>query len=173
MIMEQTASSSAVVERTVLHTLIWTNAELFYSLKLGQTWYYVIFICISLASGEADFIYLYIAVFIFLDIFISYNIRELYICACAKSLQSCLTLCDPTDCSPPGSSVHGLLQARILEWVAIPFSSRSFPFRDQTWLSCTADRFFTIWATIVFIFFIGYLYFLFSFLKYFFDVDHF
>ena len=38
----------------------------------------------------------------------------------AKSLQSCLTLCDPMDCSPPGSSVHGILQARILEWVAMP-----------------------------------------------------
>ena len=36
--------------------------------------------------------------------------------------QSCPTLCDPRDCSPPGSSVHGILQARILEWVAIPFS---------------------------------------------------
>ena len=40
--------------------------------------------------------------------------------------QLCLTLCDPMDCSPPGSSVHGTLQARILEWVAIPFS-RGFP----------------------------------------------
>ena len=40
----------------------------------------------------------------------------------AKSLQSCLTLCDPVDSSPPGSSVHGILQARILEWVAISFS---------------------------------------------------
>ena len=44
-------------------------------------------------------------------------------CVCAKSLQSCLTLCDPVDCSPPGSSVHGILQARILEWVAISFSN--------------------------------------------------
>ena len=43
-------------------------------------------------------------------------------CACAKSLQSCLTLCNPMDYSPPGSSVHGLLQARILEWVAMSFS---------------------------------------------------
>ena len=42
---------------------------------------------------------------------------------CAKSLQSCLTLCDSMDCSPPGSSVHGVLQARILEWVAMPFSN--------------------------------------------------
>ena len=44
----------------------------------------------------------------------------------AKSLQLCLTLCDPMDCSPPGSSVHGILQARILEWVAMP-SSRDLP----------------------------------------------
>ena len=42
--------------------------------------------------------------------------------AAAKSLQSCLTLCDPIDSSPPGSSIHGILQARILEWVAISFS---------------------------------------------------
>ena len=47
--------------------------------------------------------------------FISINL-----CGGAKSLQSCLTLCDPVDCSPPGSSVHELLQARILEWVAVP-----------------------------------------------------
>ena len=39
--------------------------------------------------------------------------------------KSCLTLCNPMDCSPPGSSVHGILQARILEWVAIPFSRGS------------------------------------------------
>ena len=43
-------------------------------------------------------------------------------CMHAKSPQSCLTLCIPMDCSLPGSSVHGILQARILEWVAIPFS---------------------------------------------------
>ena len=42
----------------------------------------------------------------------------------AKSFQSCPTLCDPMDCSPPGSSVHGIFQARILEWVAIAFSRR-------------------------------------------------
>jgi len=47
-----------------------------------------------------------------------------------KSLQSCLTLCDPMDYSPPGSSVHGILQARILEWVAMPFSRRSSQPRD-------------------------------------------
>ena len=46
--------------------------------------------------------------------------------ACVKSLQSCPTLCNPMDCSPPGSSVHGILQARILVWVAMP-SSRDLP----------------------------------------------
>ena len=60
--------------------------------------------------------------------------------------QSCLTLCDPMDSSPPGSSVHGILQAKILEWVAIPFSRGSSQLRDQTWVSCIAGRFFTGWA---------------------------
>ena len=46
-------------------------------------------------------------------------------CVCAKSLQSCPTLCDPRDCSPPGSSVHGIFQARTLEEVAMPFSRGS------------------------------------------------
>ena len=61
-------------------------------------------------------------------------------------VQLCLTLCNPwTVWSPPGSSVHGILQARILEWVAIPFSrGASWP-RDQTWVSCIAGRFFTFW----------------------------
>ena len=61
-------------------------------------------------------------------------------------LQSCLTLYDPMDCSPPVSSVHGILQARILEWTAIPFSRGSSWPRDWTWVSCIAGRFFTIWA---------------------------
>ena len=52
--------------------------------------------------------------------------------------QSCPTLCDPVDCSPPGSFVHGILQARILEWVAIPFSRGSSQPRDQTQVSCIA-----------------------------------
>ena len=61
--------------------------------------------------------------------------------------QSCLTLCNPMDCSPPGSSVHGILQARILEWAANPFSRGSSRPRDWTCVSCIAGRFFTIWAT--------------------------
>ena len=56
-------------------------------------------------------------------------------CVCAKSLQSCPTLCDTMDCSPPGSSVHGISQARILEWVAMPFSRGYSPLRDRTRIS--------------------------------------
>ena len=56
------------------------------------------------------------------------------LCACcAKLLQSCLTLCDPMDCSPLGYPVHGILQARILEWVAMPCSRRSSRSRDRTY----------------------------------------
>jgi len=61
--------------------------------------------------------------------------------------QSWLTFCDPMDCSPPGSSVHGILQEGILVWVAISFSRGSSWPRDQTCVSCTAGRFFTVWAT--------------------------
>ena len=51
---------------------------------------------------------------------------EFYLAAAAaKSLQSCPTLCNPMDCSPPGSSIHGILQARILEWVSMPSSRGS------------------------------------------------
>ena len=57
------------------------------------------------------------------------------------------TLCDPMDCSLSGSSVHGILQARILEWVAIPFSKGSSWPKDQTQVSCIAGRLFTIWTT--------------------------
>ena len=58
--------------------------------------------------------------------------------------QLCLTLCDTMDCSPPGSFLHGILQARILEWVTIPFSRGSSQLRDRTWVSCTAGIFFTV-----------------------------
>ena len=54
------------------------------------------------------------------------------VCVRANSLQLCPTLCNPMDCSPPGSSVHGILQAKILEWVAMPSSQRSSLPRDQT-----------------------------------------
>ena len=59
-------------------------------------------------------------------------------CLHAKLLQWCPTLCDPVDCSPPGSSVHGILQARILEWVAMPSSRGSSQPRDRTCVSCVS-----------------------------------
>ena len=59
-----------------------------------------------------------------------------------KTVQSCLTLCDPMDCT-----VHGILQARILEWVAYPFSRGSSQPRGQTQVSCIAGELLTSWAT--------------------------
>ena len=56
----------------------------------------------------------------------------------AKPLQSCLTLWEPLDCTLPGSSVHGISQARMLEWVAIPFSRGPSRARDQIHVSCVS-----------------------------------
>ena len=61
--------------------------------------------------------------------------------------QSCPTLCDPLNCSLPGSSIRGIFQARILEWVAISFCRGSSLPRDWTRVSCILDRCFTVWAT--------------------------
>ena len=69
---------------------------------------------------------------------------------CVPSVtQSCATLCDSMDCSLPGSSVHGILQTRILEWVATSSSEGSSSFRDQTHISCvscTGRRILCHWA---------------------------
>ena len=62
------------------------------------------------------------------------------VCVCVLLAQLCPTLCDPTDCSLPGSSVHGILQARTLEWVAMISSRGSSQPRDQTQVSHTAGR---------------------------------
>ena len=65
----------------------------------------------------------------------------------AELLQLCPTLCNSMDCSLPGSSVHGILQARTLEWVAISFSrGHSLP-RNRIQISCIVGRFFTVWVT--------------------------
>ena len=64
-----------------------------------------------------------------------------------KVAQLRLTLCSPTDCNLPGFSFHRISQARILEWVAIPFSREASHPRDQTWVSCLEGRFFPVWAT--------------------------
>ena len=71
---------------------------------------------------------------------------DLWYCYCLVT-KSSLTLCGPMDCSPPGSSVHGISQGRILEWVAISYSRASSWARDQTRVYCITGRFYTIWAT--------------------------
>ena len=68
------------------------------------------------------------------------NCIKIYMCVHA---QLCPTLCDPMNCSPPGSSVHGILHARILEWVVISSSNGSSQPRDWICISCIAGRFFT------------------------------
>ena len=82
----------------------------------------------------------------------SYTLQE--ICQLPKAesesksefTQSSRTLCDPMDCSLPGSSLHGILQARVLEWVAISFSRGSSWPRDRTRVSRIAGRRFNLWA---------------------------
>ena len=66
---------------------------------------------------------------------------NLHRCVCLVT-QSCLTLCDPLNCSLPGFSVHGILQTRIMEWVAMPSSRGSSHPRHRTQVSCIAGRFF-------------------------------
>ena len=86
-------------------------------------------------------------IFYFIETYLIYNIvllivssvqqRDSGMCAvlCLVA-QLCWTLCDPMGCSPPGSSVHGILQARILEWVAMPSSKGSSQRMDRTQVSC-------------------------------------
>ena len=74
------------------------------------------------------------------------QIKWIY-CGCLLVAQSCPTLYDLVGCSPLGSPVHGILQARILDWVAMSFSKGSSWPRDQTPFSCMAGSLYTIWAT--------------------------
>ena len=76
--------------------------------------------------------------------FVSFRIEWFDLLAVQGTLKSLL---QHHICIPPGCSVHGILQERILEWGAIPFSRGSSPPREKTQVSCIADRFFTIWAT--------------------------
>ena len=66
---------------------------------------------------------------------------------CCLVAKSCLTLCDLMDCSPPGSSVHGIFQARMWKWVAISFSKVSFQPTNRTWGSCIGRLILYHWAT--------------------------
>ena len=123
-----------------------------FSLKIVQS--LCIFTC---AFIYKIYIYVYMCACICLCIYITY----MYICIWRSEVtQSCLTLCDPIDCSLLCSSVHGIFQGRVLEWVAISFSRGSSWPRDWIQVSRTVGRCFTIWATyIVYIYYIDiYLY---------------
>ena len=79
------------------------------------------------------------------SILVCFSFKNFLFYCCYRSVaQSCLILCDPTYCSPPGSSVHRILQTRILEWVAIHFSRESSRPRDWTLVSHIADWFFIV-----------------------------
>ena len=79
-------------------------------------------------------------------IFLGSKITVMVTAVKVKVAQSCPALCNPVDCSLPGSSLHGIPQARILEWVAISFRGSSQP-RDRTWVSRIPGRRFNLWAT--------------------------
>ena len=109
---------------------------------MGESYFSILILLLSLASFDN----LCVCVCPFLRSFIQKYIP----CHCKSQTVNCSVGSNslwPLDCSLPGSSVHGILQARILEWIAIPFSRGSSQPRDQTCVSHIEGRFFTIWAT--------------------------
>ena len=84
----------------------------------------------------------HLVITLYLQNFLTHSVfrNQLTLCVHAKSLQLCLTFCNPMDCSPPGSSIPGILQARILEWVAIPSSRGSSQHRNRTLVSYTSCK---------------------------------
>ena len=117
-----------------------TMRNVFLLFKRPRVWY---FIMGALATKTAHPICLSILLLMdiwlfhfFLQLWINKATLNIYVqklCLCAKSLQLCSTLCDPMDCSLPGSCVRGILQARILDWVAMPSSGGIFPTQESNW----------------------------------------
>ena len=99
-------------------------------------------------ESEKENMYMYICIWMYMYTLIIYILIHLYIYEWVNEVaQSCPTLCDPMACSLQGSSVHGIFQERVLEWVAISFSRGSSRPRDWTQVSRIAGRCFTVWAT--------------------------
>ena len=117
-----------------------TDYEWSFSLWIHLTWFNQTFLKTLFSAEHVSFAY-----FVFVQHFkkCSHWNRKVLVS------QSCPILWNPwaVTHSPPGSSVHGILQARILEWLASPFSGVSSLSRDWTQVSCTAGRFFTAWTT--------------------------
>ena len=110
------------------------------------------FLCVDPHFHQACFFFFLkglIFTFFFLFLVQVCLMNSLNFCESGESevAQTCLTLGNPMDCSLPGSSIHGIFQARILEWVAISFSRGSSQPRDWTQVLYTAGRIFIIWAT--------------------------
>ena len=97
--------------------------------------------CVTFITSSKLFIQL---VLVYIQLVLVYSPNKYYAVLCLVT-QSCSTLCDPVDCSLPGSSVHRILQARILEWVAMPSSRGSTQPRDQTQVSRTVGGFVIFW----------------------------
>ena len=117
-----------------------------------QTWYTIINCCIcSLEYRHIKFLNFNLISFFLIPVsqpgYSVFSYVSLESESESEVAQSYPTLCDPVDCSPPGSSIHGILQARILEWVAISFSMGSSWPRDWTQVSRIAGRRFNLWAT--------------------------
>ena len=102
------------MRKLTINLLGWCKSNRGFALLNFAVWYWNTFL------NKCDYIS---GVFLALFIYLFFCLWLIAATAAAKSLQSCPTPCDPTDCGPPGSSVPGILQARILEWVAISFSN--------------------------------------------------
>ena len=132
----------------------WPFIHIFLSSSLlSSTWAPQIHLI--LASFSLQLCYLFCKFLTTLTVYFISRNAILYFLKCTSLLfcpiqwvaQSCPTLCDPLDCSPPGSYLHGILQARILKWVPISSARGSSQPRDWTQVSCIAGRLFTVWAT--------------------------
>ena len=133
-------------ESALHHKTLQSSAEFY--LNFHILWSTLLFMKFSLFRQIHDVRHLLLQ--ITENCLIAQNIPLCFTYLCAKSLQLCPILGDPMDCSPPGSSVHGILQTRILEWVAMPFSRGSSRPSGQTHVSCVscmADSFFTTSST--------------------------
>ena len=123
------------------------QVHLYHILNSTYKWYHLVFVfvwlhLVWLSLGSP--MLLQMALFHYFYSWVIFHC--VYVCIVLVT-QSCLTLCDPMDSSLSGSSVHGIFQARILEWVVIPFFRESSQPRSWSQVSRIAGRFFTIWAS--------------------------
>ena len=111
--------------------------KIFFFQRLHIVWFHLYDFFLKCGPFLKSFLNFYnIASVVYVLVFWPWGLWDLSSQKSMLVAQSCLTLCDPMDCSPPGSSVHGILLARILEWLVIPFSrGYSWP-RDQTQTPC-------------------------------------